>query len=158
KEYGVVNGVPYEMRRYKTRRFICAHGGNYVIEADYSQIELRIMAGESREPTLIDAYAKGDDVHARTAAVIFGVPFENVTYDQRTVGKTINFSLLYGAGPMKIAESLNISVPEAKSMVSRYFQNLPNILTWINDSKDIARREKMSKTRLGRVRLFPNIN
>ncbi|MCW4026122.1 MAG: DNA polymerase [Candidatus Bathyarchaeota archaeon] len=158
KGFGVYAGRLYEMRKYKTRKFIAAAEGDYVIEADYSQIELRIMAGESQEPTLVDAYEKGDDVHGRTAAVIFDVDFNNVTKEQRSVGKTINFGLLYGAGPQRISQELNISVAEAKSIVNKYFENLPAILTWINRMKSTAKADKLSRTRLGRIRQFPNIS
>jgi len=157
KGYGVEKGRLMEMHRFKTRKFIAASKDHYIIEADYSQIELRIMAGESKEPTLLDAYEKGDDVHQRTASVIFGIPFENVTKEQRSTGKTINFGLLYGAGPQRIGKELNISTYEAKEIVDRYFQNLPSIKNWINRSKESARRDKFSRTRIGRVRFFPKI-
>lgn len=157
KEYGVYNGRMYEMLRYKTRKFFAAPPDHYIVEADYSQIELRIMAGESQEPTLLDAYEKGDDVHTRTAAVIHGVPFENVTKEQRSVGKTINFGLLYGAGPQRISKELNISVEESKAIVSRYFENLPSILTWINRVKKDAKNDRYSTTNIGRIRYFPDI-
>lgn len=157
KQYGVKDGKLWEAWKCKTRKFIAGSEGHYIVEADYSQIELRVMAGESGEPTLLDAYRKADDVHQRTAGVIFGVPFEKVTKEQRHVGKTINFSLLYGAGPHKISETLNMPLDECKGIVDRYFQNLPQILTWINRKKSDARVDGFAKTNIGRIRYFPNI-
>jgi hypothetical protein len=157
REFAVKDGRIWEAWRCKTRRFIKASPGHYIVEADYSQIELRVMAGQALEPTLLKAYRSGDDVHKATAAVIYGVPFANVTKEQRHVGKTINFSLLYGAGPHKISETLNIPIDEAKSIIDKYFQNLPQILTWINRMKTEARQDGFAKTKFGRIRYFPNI-
>lgn len=157
KQFSVHDDQIWQAWKCKTRQFITASKDHYILEADYSQIELRIMAGESQEPTLLDAYNSGDDVHRRTAAVIFGVPFENVTDKQRHIGKTINFSLLYGAGPHKISQTLNMPLNECKDIVHKYFQNLPLIQTWINTKKYEARVDGYAKTRFGRIRYFPLI-
>lgn len=157
KGYGVANGKLYEMWRCKTRDFIEAPEDHYLIEADYSQVELRIMAGESQEETLLDAYEKGDDVHTRTAAVVFDEPLEHVTKEQRHVGKTVNFSLLYGAGPFNISQQLGIEVEEAQEIVNRYFTNLPSILSWINRVKSDTKMDGYAETLFGRRRDFPNV-
>ena len=155
--YGVKNGKLYEMWRCKTRDFIEAPPGYYLIEADYSQIELRIMAGESQEPTLLDAYFSGADVHRRTAAVVQGIAPENVTDAQRHVGKTMNFSLLYGAGPYNISQQLKIPIEEAQDIVNKYFTNLSKVKSWINRVKQDTKMDGYAETIFGRKRVFPNV-
>lgn len=157
RHFMVNHGQVWQSWRCPTRQFITASEGNYIVEADYSQIELRVMAGESREPSLLEAYATGDDVHTKTASVLFSVPFENVTKVQRSIGKTINFGLLYGAGPQRISQELGISLQEAKEIVERYFENLPMIKSWINRMKKDARDDGYADTAFGRRRYFPNI-
>ena len=155
--YGIKMGKLFEMWQCKTRDFIEAPAGYYLIEADYSQIELRIMAGESQEPTLLDAYHSGDDVHTRTAAVISGVEPAQVTGKLRHIGKTVNFSLLYGAGPYNIAQTLKIPIEEAQTIVSKYFTNLPRIKSWINRVKQDTKMDGYAETIFGRRRTFPNV-
>lgn len=157
RHYAVHHGELWEAWRCPTRQFISASENHYIVEADYSQIELKVLAGESKEPTLLEAYATGDDVHKKTAAAIFGVPFKNVTKEQRSIGKTVNFGLLYGAGPQRISQELNITMDEAKDIVERYFANLPYIKSWINTMKRHARDDGYAKTSFGRIRMFPNI-
>lgn len=154
--YGVHNQKIYEMWRCKTRDFIEAPEGFYLVEADYSQIELRIMAGESQEPTLLDAYATGKDVHRSTAAVVNSVPLEHVTDAQRHVGKTMNFSLLYGAGPFNISQQLKIPIEEAQDIVQKYFSNLANVKSWINRVKADTKMDGYAETVFGRKRMFMN--
>lgn len=155
--YGVYHGKLYEVWKCKTRDFISAPEDHYLLEADYSQVELRIMAGESQESTLLDAYNTGDDVHKRTAAVIFDEPFEHVTKEQRHIGKTINFSLLYGAGAYNISAQLGISVEEAEDIVNKYFTNLSNIKAWINRVKQDTKMDGYADTVFGRRRRFENV-
>lgn len=155
--YALENGVFKQVWRCPTRNFVAASPGHYLIEADYSQIELRIMAGESAEPTLVDAYNSGQDVHTATAATIFGIKPEDVTDAQRQAGKTINFSLLYGAGADNVASQLGISKMEAEELIARYFQNLNRVGEWIESVKQDARQVRHATTNLGRVRYFPEI-
>lgn len=157
KSYSVYNGKLYESWKCKTRDFISAPNDHYLIEVDYSQVELRIMAGESQEPTLLDAYNEGRDVHTATAAIIEGIPIEYVTKEQRHVGKTINFSLLYGAGPYNIAQQLGIEVEEAEDIVNRYFTNLSSVQSWINRVKQDTKMDGYAETVFGRRRNFPNV-
>lgn len=156
KRYGVDHGVLMEVWTCPTRDFVRATPGHYLVEADYSQIELRIMAGESKEPTLVQAYSSGDDVHRATAAIIFGVEPETVTDNQRQVGKTINFSLLYGAGADNVSKQLEISKDEAQELIDKYFRNLPNIGSWMDKVKAQASKGYMV-TKVGRVRHFPDV-
>jgi hypothetical protein len=155
--YMVHAGEVWQSWRCPTRQFITASRGCYIVEADYSQIELRVMAGESREPSLLEAYMTGDDVHTKTAAVLFGVDFDKVTKVQRSIGKTINFGLLYGAGPQRISQELGITLQEAKEIVDRYFENLPMIKSWINRMKADARMDGYAETAFKRRRYFPEI-
>jgi len=157
KEYGVSNGKIFEMWRCKTRDFIAVDDDHYLMEADYSQVEIRIMAGESQESTLLDAYANADDVHIRTTAVIFDIPVEKVTDELRHIGKTVNFSLLYGAGAYNIAAQLNISVEEATDIVNKYFTNLAKIKSWINRVKQDTKMDGYADTVFGRRRYFYNV-
>jgi DNA polymerase-1 len=157
KEYGVTAGRIYEVWRCKTRDFIEAPKDHYLMEADYSQVELRIMAGESQEPTLLDAYNSGDDVHRRTAGVIFDTAFEEVTDELRHIGKTVNFSLLYGAGAYNIAAQLNIPVEEATDIVNKYFTNLASVQSWITRVKQDTKMDGYADTVAGRRRYFHNV-
>lgn len=170
KTYGVEDSILKEMWKCKTRNFVAARPDHYLVEADYSQVELRIMAGEAQEPTLLAAYANDDDVHTATAAIVFDVPdcstpgctkdvhpFCLVTSEQRQSGKTINFSLLYGAGADNIGKQLGISTDEAQALVDQYFEKLPRILQWIEGVRAQATRDGCAMTPFGRVRHFPFI-
>lgn len=169
--YGVEDNIVKEMWKCKTRNFVAAREGYYLVEADYSQVELRIMAGESGEPTLLRAYRDGTDVHTATAQMVFDVPDCGVVdcpgsdhpmclvkKEQRQAGKTINFSLLYGAGADNIGKQLGISLEEAEALVARYFEKLPNIGIWIEAVRQQAVRDRYAKTPFGRVRHFQYIH
>lgn len=140
-----------------TRSAIKAGVGKYIVEADYSQIELRVFAGESKETALIKAFETGEDVHARTASLVFNVPVEQVTKKQRGQAKTVNFGIIYGAGPKRISESEGISISEAQQIVSSYFTGLPTARNWIDSTKrDVVKRQR-SVTKYKRVRDFTNL-
>lgn len=169
--YGVEDNIVKEMWKCKTRNFVTARPDFYLVEADYSQVELRIMAGESQEPTLLHAYATGHDVHTATAQMIYEVPDCKdptceapvhplclVTKEQRQAGKTINFSLLYGAGADNIGKQLGLSLEDAEKLVARYFEALPNIGIWIESVKRQAVKDRCAKTPFGRVRHFQYIH
>lgn len=169
--YGVEDNIVKEMWKCKTRNFVAALPNHYLVEADYSQVELRIMAGESQEPTLLKAYREGTDVHTATAQMVFDVPDCTkpgcdadvhpmclVKKEQRQAGKTINFSLLYGAGADNIGKQLGISTDEAQDLVDRYFEKLPNIKAWIEKVRQQATENRYAKTPFGRVRYFQFIH
>lgn len=140
-----------------TRSAIKAGTGKYIVEADYSQIELRVFAGESAETALIKAFETGEDVHARTASLVFNVPVEQVTKTQRGQAKTVNFGIIYGAGPKRISESEGISISEAQQIVSSYFTGLPTARNWIDSTKREVVKKQRSVTKYKRVRDFTNL-
>src|SRR5204863_2093825 len=102
------------------------------ISADYSQIELRVLAYLSQDVNLIDAFLKGYDIHTETAARLFDVPLDQVTNEQRQLGKRINFSILYGLTPFGLSKDLNIPFKEAKKYIDRYFAQYPQVSAWMN--------------------------
>lgn len=117
--------------KFNFRNFIMADPDHYLLAYDYSQVELRVMAGASQEPALLKAFEAGEDVHARTAALMFHIPIEQVTPEQRDKGKTLNFALLYGQGVPGTAEQLGISREEAQELYDAYFAAYSSIDLWI---------------------------
>lgn len=126
--------------------------GNIFAAADYSQIELRVLAHLSREEKLIDAFRKRRDIHTETASWVFGVMPEMVTPELRRAAKMINFGLLYGMTAFGLAERLNIPQKEAKEIMKRYFEALPNIQTFLEDMVRNAKARGYSRTLAGRIR------
>jgi DNA polymerase-1 len=140
------------------RKAFVARGEDWVLlDADYSQIELRIMAHLSRDAELTRAFAEGADVHRRTAARIMGVPPEEVSDEMRSRAKTVNFGIMYGMGARGLAQSLGITVDEAKRFIDDYFRGYPGVRRFIDETIAAARREKAVATLLGRVRELPDI-
>lgn len=116
--------------RFNFRDVIVAPPDHYIFGFDLSQAELRAIAGEAQETALLRAFEQGDDVHRLTASLMLGVPLEEVTKEQRDVGKTMNFALLYGMGVKSLADRLVLSVEEAQSLMDKYFAGYPGIATW----------------------------
>jgi DNA polymerase-1 len=139
------------------RACFIAPPGKLLIAADYSQIELRVLAHMSRDATLLEAFAKGEDIHARTASVLFDLPLDAVGKDERRKAKTINFGLLYGMGPAKLARELGISVREAKEFIRRYFERLQGVRQFYATVEEMARSQHSVRTMAGRRRLLPGI-
>jgi DNA polymerase-1 len=129
-----------------------------LLSADYSQVELRILAHLCGDPGLVTAFATGQDIHAATAATIFGVMPELVTREMRSRAKAINFGLLYGMGPARLARDTGLSVPEARQFIDRYFESFPKVRGWIDQTLEQARTKGYVETILGRRRKFPEIN
>ncbi|RMF10395.1 MAG: DNA polymerase I [Candidatus Neomarinimicrobiota bacterium] len=123
-----------------------------IFSADYSQIELRIMAHLSQDPGLLAAFQQGEDVHSRTASLVFGVPLESVTADMRRVAKVVNFGIMYGAGPFRISQELSIPMKEAQSIIDVYFREYQGIQSYIDRVLEQAREEHYVSTMLGRRR------
>lgn len=132
------------------RNLFVAEKGNMLITADYSQIELRILAELSKDEAMHEAFQEGHDFHTFTAARTFGVPVEEVTKEQRSTGKTLNFALIYGQGPQATAEQIGVSVDEAKEMIEAYFAGFPEVRTWMNRQRKQAKRDGFVRTLLGR--------
>lgn len=143
-----------EMGREVRRAFV-APKGKLLLGVDYSQIELRILAHFSREPTLLEAFKQGEDIHRATAAAVFGIPLEEITYAQRSFAKRVNFGLLYGMGAFRLARDSNLTLAEANAFIERYFARLPMVQAYLNESKRLARNPQGLTTLFGRRRLFP---
>ena len=128
-----------------------------IVSADYSQIELRIMAHLSCDSHLINAFRNGQDVHAITASKIFGVDLNDVTADQRRIAKTANFGIMYGISSFGLAQRLHIGRAEAKKIIEDYFTNFPAISSFIEDTLTAARETGYVETIFGRRRFLPDI-
>ena len=140
------------------KAFVPSVPGGLILSADYSQIELRIMAHLSCDQHLIGAFKQGIDVHAATAAKIFGIPHEEVTADQRRIAKTANFGIMYGISAFGLAQRLRIGRKEAQKIIDDYFAGFPSILSFIEDTKAAARETGYVETIFGRRRYIPEIN
>ena len=126
--------------------------------ADYSQIELRIMADLSEDPNMIEAFTSGKDIHAATAAQIYKIPIEEVTPDMRRKAKTANFGIIYGISVFGLSDRLNIPRSEAKELINGYFETYPHIKEYMDKSIQIAREKGYVETISGRKRMLPDIN
>ncbi|MBR5843860.1 MAG: DNA polymerase I [Bacteroidaceae bacterium] len=140
------------------RRAFVASPGCRFFSADYSQIELRIMAHMSGDSSMIEAFNSGADVHTATAAKIFKVPFDEVTSDMRRKAKTANFGIIYGISTFGLAERLSISRPEAKELIDGYFETYPRIKEYMAQCIEEARKCGYVTTICGRRRMLPDIN
>ena len=132
--------------------------GHLLLAADYSQIELRLLAHFSKDPLLVEAYRRGDDIHTLTASQVFGVPPLMVTADHRRQAKVVNFGIVYGLSPFGLSQNLGIETGEAKRFIDAYFEKYKGVRKFIDDTLDEARREQKVKTLFGRVRPIPDIN
>jgi DNA polymerase-1 len=140
----------------RMRSCFVAAPGNLLVAADYSQVELRVLAHMSGDPTLQDAFAAGDDIHARTAGILFDTT--EVTPDERRKAKTINFGLLYGMGPQKLGRELGIGLKEAKDFIAVYFSKLSRVREFYEEIEAGARSLGYVTTLSGRRRMLPEIN
>lgn len=140
------------------RKAFCADEGKVMLSVDYSQIDLRVLAHESKDPVLIQAFLDGGDIHTQTAAQIFGVMPLMVTEEMRSSAKAINFGIIYGQGPMGLSRSLGISMREAKEYIDNYFRNFRVVREWIDENVALARKNGYVKTMLGHVRYLPEFN
>lgn len=140
------------------KAFIPSTPDGYILSADYSQIELRIMAELSSDPKLIDNFLKGDDVHTATAAHIFHVTPENVTKEQRRQAKTANFGIIYGISSFGLSQRLGIPRKEAKDFITRYFETYPGVRNYMDKCIADARENGYVSTVFGRRRYLPGIN
>ena len=155
-----LQNIPIRTERGKEIRkaFIPSNPDGVIVSADYSQIELRIMAHLSCDVHLISAFRNGQDVHAITAAKIFGITPEEVTADQRRIAKTANFGIMYGISAFGLSQRLHISRAEAKKIIEDYFANFPAISSYIEDTLAAAREFGYVETLFRRRRYLPEIN
>jgi DNA polymerase-1 len=145
-----------ELGRHVRRAFV-ARAGWTLIAADYSQVELRVMAHISGDEGLLGAFARGEDIHASTAAAILGVPLESVMADQRRLAKSVNFGLSYGQTAYGLAQATGLTQPEAEDFILTYFERFPSVLEYIERTKTLAARQGYVETLLGRRRYFPEL-
>lgn len=147
-----------EIGRSIRKAFIPGRPGTSILSADYSQIELRIMAHVSGDEGLAEAFRNGEDIHATTASKVFGVPLAEVTKDMRRKAKEVNFGIMYGIGPFGLASRLDIPQSEAKRIIETYFQRFPKVHSYIRETIERARNTGYVTTPLGRRRFIPDIS
>jgi DNA polymerase-1 len=140
------------------RAAFIAEPGHVLLTADYSQIELRLLAHFSGDPLLVEAYRRGDDIHTLTASQVFGVPPLMVTPDHRRQAKVVNFGIVYGLSAFGLSQQLGIEPGEAKQFIANYFERYKGVRTFIDRTLEDARRELKVRTLFGRVRPIPDIN
>ena len=132
--------------------------GCLFLSADYSQIELRLMAHFSQDEHMLAAFRSGQDIHAATAARIYGKPIEQITKDERRNAKTANFGIIYGISAFGLAQQLDCSRTEAKKLIDDYFAAFPRVIQYIESQKELARRKGYAETLFGRKRYLPDIH
>jgi DNA polymerase-1 len=139
------------------RKAFIAEPGWVLVSADYSQVELRILAHISGDEGLVRAFAEDADVHVRTAAEVFGIELKDVTREQRSVAKMVNYGIAYGLSPHGLSTRLNIPLEESKSIIERYFQRFPGINQYVEDTIASARRTGYVESIFGRRRYMPDL-
>jgi DNA polymerase-1 len=149
--------VRTELGREIRAAFI-AEPGHVILSADYSQIELRLLAHFSEDPLLLEAFGRGEDIHTLTAAQVFGVPPMLIDAEHRRRAKAVNFGIVYGQTPFGLAQSLGIGQKEARQFIEAYFAKYTGVRRWLDDIVEQARREKKVTTMFGRVRPLPDID
>jgi DNA polymerase-1 len=140
------------------RAAFIAEPGHVLLTADYSQIELRLLAHFSHDPLLVEAFRRGDDIHTLTASQVFGVPPLMVTPDHRRQAKVVNFGIVYGLSAFGLSQQLSIEPSEAKQFIAAYFEKYSGVRSFIDRTLEEARRDLKVKTLFGRVRPIPDIN
>jgi DNA polymerase-1 len=147
-----------ELGRAIRKAFVPGDERNVIMSADYSQIELRVMAHISGDEGLREAFINKEDIHTSTAAKVFGVKHDEITRDMRRKAKEVNFGIMYGIGPFGLSNRLEITQAESKEIIARYFERFPKVKQYINDTIDSARRKGYVSTLLGRRRYLPDLN
>jgi len=140
------------------REAVIPDEGCLFLSADYSQIELRLMAHFSQDEHMLNAFRTGQDIHAATAARIYGLPIEEITKDQRRNAKTANFGIIYGISAFGLAQQLDCSRTEAKQLIDDYFAAFPRVIQYIESQKELARQRGYAETLFGRKRYLPDIH
>jgi DNA polymerase-1 len=137
------------------RRGFVARDGWYFLAADYSQVELRILAHISQDEALLEAFRQDQDIHATTAAAVYGIDVSEVTYNQRRFAKAVNFGLIYGMGAFRLARDSDLTLSEAEDYIAAYFARFPGIQKYLDETKKLAKEQGYVETLLGRRRYFP---
>ena len=141
----------------RIRECFTAPEGRVLVDADYSQIELRLLAAMSGDEVMTEAFLKGDDIHKRTASRVFGVPEDEVTHEQRAAAKTVNFSIIYGISDFGLSEDLGISFKEAGALKKSYEKQFPKIMDYLNGLKQKGEEDGFVTTLYGRKRLLSEL-
>lgn len=147
-----------ERGRQVRKAFVPKNEDFVLLAADYSQIELRIIAALSKEENMIQAFKNQEDIHASTAAKVFGVPLSQVTREQRSQAKTVNFGIIYGVSAFGLSNQTTLNRTEAKELIDTYYQTYPQLKSYINSQIDFARQHGYVETVMGRRRYLPDIN
>ena len=147
-----------ERGRQVRKAFIPRNENYTLLAADYSQIELRIIAALSHEDTMIEAFKQGQDIHASTASKVFNVPIEEVTREQRSNAKTVNFGIIYGVSAFGLSNQTDLSRSEAKDLIDTYYATYPKLKRFIGEQINFARDHGYVQTVLGRRRYLKDIN
>ncbi len=142
----------------KVRRAFIAPEGSRLLSVDYSQIELRILAHFSQDATLLEAFHQGQDIHAATAAAVYDIPVDEVTKEQRNFAKRVNFGLIYGMGAHRLARESSLTYAEAERFIQTYFERMPGVLRYLEETKRRARSPEGLTTLFGRRRVFPTLS
>ncbi|MDO8430791.1 MAG: DNA polymerase I [Candidatus Binatus sp.] len=142
----------------RIRRAFIPKRGSVFVSADYSQIDLRVLAHLTGDKTLVDAFNSGEDIHMRTATEVLGVTPDKVDAEARRLAKVINFGIIYGMGPQRLAGELGISLSEASDYIKRYFERLPGVRAWLDETVRNARETGYVTTMYGRRRYLPELN
>ena len=154
-----LQNLPIRSERGKLiRQAVIPDEGCLFLSADYSQIELRLMAHFSQDEHMLAAFRSGQDIHAATAAKIYGLPIEQISKDQRRKAKTANFGIIYGISAFGLAQQLDCSRAEAKQLIDDYFAAFPRVIQYIESQKELARQRGYAETLFGRKRYLPDIN
>jgi len=141
----------------QVRQAFIAEPGKVLLSVDYSQVELRIVAHMSDDKTMLEAFRSGQDIHAATAAAVFGVPIEEVTKEQRSRAKGVNFGLIYGMSAFGLSRYTDITLAEAEDFVNAYFEQFPGVKSYLDRMKKQAAEQEYVETLLGRRRYFPGL-
>lgn len=139
----------------KIRKGFISRPGWLFLAADYSQVELRILAHISQDEALLEAFRKDQDVHRATAAAVYGISLDEVTFQQRQFAKNVNFGLIYGMGPYRLARESGLTLAEAENYIEEYFERFPGIESYLQETKQQAREKGYVETLFGRRRYFP---
>ncbi len=147
-----------ERGRQIRKAFIARNEEYTLVSADYSQIELRIIAALSGDPEMVSAFQKGEDIHASTAAKVFNIALEDVTREQRSHAKTVNFGIVYGVSAFGLSNQTSLSRSESKELIDAYYKTYPRLKQYINEQIEIAREQGYVQTISGRRRYLKDIN
>ena len=139
------------------RKAFVAPEGYALLSVDYSQVELRVLAHFSQDPTLLEAFRQGQDIHQTTAAAVYGIPLDQVTYEQRRFAKSVNFGLLYGMGAFRLARDSELTLSQAEQFIDTYFRQFPRVRDYLEETKRRAAQQGYLETLLGRRRYFPEL-